>query len=190
MHSSSRQWKSVPSQDKRTLSPLIFYIQCYKTQAKACDRSLTSFYCDHADLTSIDRIQQENKSRPGNFFAGTMHGDCIWPDQKCPYRNSWSHGEIVTAGLDLLFCWFLSLCPVPRLWTEWMGCTAHSTGEDLPSSTPRWFQVNSSCRTQSRFPLNSPEGQASRRNWNINTGAWCFRSMAKIQQLLKKVFFF
>lgn len=35
MHSNSRQLKSVPSQDKRTLSPLIFYIQCYKTQAQS-----------------------------------------------------------------------------------------------------------------------------------------------------------
>lgn len=25
--------------------------------------------------------------------------------QKRLYRNSWSHGEIVTAGFDLLFCW-------------------------------------------------------------------------------------
>lgn len=34
-----------------------------------------------------------------------------WWHQKCLYRNSWSHGEIVTAGLDLLCCWILSLCP-------------------------------------------------------------------------------
>lgn len=200
MHSNSRQRKSVPSQDKRTLSPLIFYIQCYKTQAQSMWQIshfillLPHWPFQHwsdptgKQVTTWQPLCRDNA--PRSYLAWPVSGLTNVTHQKCLYRNSWSRGEIVTAGFDLLFCWILSLCPQPRLWMEWTEYTAHSTGEDAPSSTPRWFQVNSSCRTQSRFPLNSPEGQASRRNWNTNTAAWCFRSIAKIQQLFQKSFSF
>lgn len=97
-------------------SPLSFFIfSAIKLQLKACDRSLTPFYCNHADLSSTGQIQQENKSQPGNSCAGIMHWDCIWPhqrdDTKMPLQEFLIPWEIATAGLDLLCCWILSLCP-------------------------------------------------------------------------------
>lgn len=116
MHSSGRQWKSVPSQDKRTLSPLIFYIQCYKTQAQS------TWQISHSILL-WPHWPYQHWSDPREKQVMTWQLLCrdnaprlylAWPTwwhQKCLYRNSWSHGEIVTAGLDSLCCWILSLCP-------------------------------------------------------------------------------
>lgn len=73
---------------KDTLPSHFFTFSAIKLKPKACDRSLTSFYCDHTDLTSTDHIQEENKSWPGNFFAGTMHRDCICPDQCDDTKNA------------------------------------------------------------------------------------------------------
>lgn len=104
-------------------SPLSFFIfSAIKLKTKPCDKSLTSFYWDHIDITRTVQIEQENKSWPGNFFArdNAQRLYLAWPMwwlQKCFYRNYWSHVEIFTACFDL-FCLIFSLCPQPRLWTE------------------------------------------------------------------------
>lgn len=100
-----------------------FIFTAIKLKTKACDKSLSSFYWDHIDITSTVQIEQENKSWPGNFFARDNAQRLYlawttWRLQKCLYRNHWSHGEICTACFDLLFCLILSRCPQPRLCTE------------------------------------------------------------------------
>lgn len=126
MHSSSRQWKSVFSQDKRTLSPSFFIFSAIKLKPKACDRSLTSFYCDHTDLTSTDQIQQENKSWPGNFFAGTMHWDCIWPGQGDNTKNAFTGIPDAMGRLLQQVCTCCVDLPVP--WVDGVHCTLHRWG--------------------------------------------------------------
>ncbi|RLV93891.1 hypothetical protein DV515_00013334 [Chloebia gouldiae] len=103
-----------------------------KLKPKACDTSLTSFYCDHTDFTSTGQIQQENKSRPGNFFAGIMPRDPIWPDQRNDTKNAFTRipapmGRLLQQAQTCCVAGS-SPCALAPGSEEWMGGTAHSTG--------------------------------------------------------------
>ena len=161
----------------------LFIFSAIKLKTRACDKPPTSSYWGHTDITGTVQAEQQNKSRPGNFFARDnaqrLHlARPTWRLQKCLYRNCWSQGEIFPACLDL--CLILLLCCQPRLRPESGQFQARfAPHRRCPSFFhPRWFQMNSSCRAQASFPLNSSEGQALA----TCRGVWCSRSTAKIQQ--------